>query len=83
MKVLCSPDSETPSQVGMYQVRQLREHVYEATLQKFTGNKHIFPGVLVLKWSAGNWNSVPEGYSNIVECLVSELEKWLSGTTAP
>ena len=83
MKVLCSPDSDAPAQVGMYQVRQVRENVYEASLQKFTGNKQSFPGILVLKWQGGSWNSVPEGYSNIVECLVSELEKWLKGTTAP
>lgn len=83
MKVLCSPDAREPSHVGMYQVRQVREHVYEATLQKFTGNKQSFPGTLVLRWQAGNWNSVPEGYSSVVDCLINELEKWLRGTTAP
>ena len=82
MKVLCTPDSEAPSQVGMYEVNRVREHVYQATLQKFTGNKQSFPGVLVLKWQGGSWNSIPEGYSNIVECLVSELEQWLKGSTA-
>jgi len=80
MKILCSPDSDAPSQVGMYQVKQVRENVYEATLQKFTGSKQTFPGVLVLKWTAGTWNSFPEGYANIVNCLVEEIEKFIKGT---
>jgi len=74
MNILCSAQSAS-GEVGMYKVQLVEENVYKATLKKFTGNKHSFPGTLLLHRANNNWFSFPEGYSGIVDCLVSELEK--------
>jgi hypothetical protein len=74
MKILCSADAGG-GDIGMYAIQLVEENVYQATLKKYTGNKTTFPGMLLLRRDIDNWLSFPEGYSGIVDCLVSELEK--------
>ena len=78
MNILCSAEAD-PAQVGMYDVQLLEDNVYKATLTKYTGNKRSFPGMLLLRREINNWLSFPQGYNSIVDCLISELEKLLSG----
>jgi len=74
MNILCSAEADS-GQVGMYNIQLVEKDVYKATLQKFTGSKLCFPGMLLLRRNTDNWLCYPEGYSSIVDCLVNELEK--------
>jgi len=74
MNILCSAEAES-GHVGMYNIQLVEENVYKATLRKYTGNGHYFPGMLLLRRNTDNWLSFPEGYAPVVDCLVSELEK--------
>ena len=74
MKILCSAEAGS-GQVGMYAIQLIEENVYKATLKKYTGNRHAFPGMLLLRKNIDCWLCFPEGYTGIVDCLVSELDK--------
>ena len=74
MNILCSAEAES-GQVGMYNIQLVEENVYKATLRKYTGSGQCFPGMLLLRRDTDSWLSFPEGYTGVVECLVSELEK--------
>ncbi len=74
MNILCSAEADS-GQVGMYKIQLVEKDVYKATLKKFTGDKLSFPGILLLRRDINNWLSYPEGYTEIVDCLVNELEK--------
>jgi hypothetical protein len=78
MNILCSAESDSGG-VGMYKIQLVEENVYKATLRKFTGSKHSFPGLLLLRRDTDSWLSFPEGYTGIVHCLVNELEKLFPG----
>lgn len=78
MNIICSPNRNS-EQVGMYKVQLVEDNVYKATLTKYTGNKQDFPGTVLLRRQLDNWLSFPEGYRRIVDCLISELEKFLTG----
>jgi hypothetical protein len=78
MNILCSANAGS-GEVGMYAIQEVEKNVYKATLKKYTGNKTYFPGMLLLRREIDNWLSFPEGYSGIVNCLVSELEKLFPG----
>ena len=79
MNILCSATAGS-GQVGMYKIQLVEDNVYKATLKKFTGNKFSFPGMLLLRRDTNNWLSYPEGYTPIVNCLVTELEKLFPST---
>ena len=74
MNIICSAESDL-GHVGMYAIQLVEKNVYKATLRKYTGNKTSFPGMLLLRKDVDVWLSFPEGYTGIVDCLVSELEK--------
>ena len=76
MTVLCSPTAEA-HEVGMYHVQKVNNNFYQATLKKFVGNRNNFPGVFLLWKNPGDWTFLPEDHPGLVECLISELEKWL------
>ena len=78
MNILCSANAGS-GEVGMYAIQEVEKNVYKATLKKYIGNKTRFPGMLLLRREIDNWLSFPEGYSGIVNCLVSELEKLFPG----
>jgi len=74
MNIICSAETDM-GHVGMYAIQLVEQNVYKATLRKYTGNKINFPGMLLLSRETDTWLSFPEGYTGIVDCLVSELEK--------
>ncbi len=76
MTILCSPTSQA-QEVAMYHVQKVNNNFYQATLKKFVGDRNKFPGVFLLWRNPGDWASFPEGHNSLVDCLITELERWL------